>query len=322
MSGRSISRRLLSLACCATALPAAQVTLTPVADTSLWQGEPSHNLGGSDLLPVGAAGDNTGGAQSRLLIKFDVALALPTNAVIESATLTLQVVHGPGPSTAHTANFEGYKVLNDWGEGNKSYTNSLSPMTSTQVATVGEATWTHRFFGDDNARWIEPGGAIYDQDFSETPDFAFFTHIDSQYTYVISLNSSGIVSVQDWLADPANNFGWVIRIADLNPAWWTARQVASREYADPAARPQLTINYALPQPDPPQIESIVPSGNQLTIRFGAQQNVIYRPQFRPTVDAGLWLDLPDVGPLGTAGTLEFSDDLAGITTRFYRVIVP
>lgn len=322
MCGRFIISLLAALIGCTKILPAAQVTLTPVADTSLWQGATNHNLGGSDLLPVGAAGDNTGGAQSRLLIKFDVAMALPTNAVIESATLTLQVVHGPGPSTAHTANFDGYKILNDWGEGNKSYTNSLSPMTSTQVATAGEATWTHRFFGDDNARWIEPGGAIYDQDFSETADFSFFTHIDSQYTYVIPLNSSGIKSVQDWLADPANNFGWVIRIADQNPAWWTARQVASREYADPAERPQLTINYSTSQPDPPQIESIVRAGSQLTIRFGAQANVIYRPQFRPFVDTAAWTDLPDLGPLGAAGNLEFSDDLTGIATRFYRVIVP
>lgn len=300
---------------------AAQVTLTPSADTSLWSFAPDHNLGGSDQLPVGTAGDNTGGAPSRLLIKFDVASALPTNAVIQSATLLLRVIHGPG-ATAQTADFGGYQVLFDWGEGNKTYTNSLAPMGSTQLATAGEATWTHRFFGDDSKRWMSPGGAIYDQDFSETAGFTFFMHLDSEYSYTIPLNDTGIQAIQDWLTAPQYNFGWVIRTVDLNAPWWTARQVASREYADPAARPQLAIVYSVPGPEPPQISSILQSGSQISIQFDARANVTYRPQFRSAVDSGPWTDLPDLGPQGADGSLNFNDDVTGVATRFYRVIIP
>src|SRR5262245_27814116 len=77
-------------------LHAAQVRLTAVADTSLWQRQTNHNLGGSDLLPAGTIGADGPFRRSRMLVKFDLA-SLPPSAVIESASVYFRVVRSPDP---------------------------------------------------------------------------------------------------------------------------------------------------------------------------------------------------------------------------------
>lgn len=307
---------LLSL----TTSPAAQIVLVPSADTSLWQRATNHNLGGSDLLPVGTTGGDGGGKTGRPLLKFELATALPANAVIESASLYFRVVIAPMEG-AVTSTMEAFPVLFDWGEGNKTYTDPQRPMNSTQPATAGEATWTHRFHGDDAQRWQEPGGALFDQDFSEDPSFSAFLQTDAGRDYHRPLTASGLDVLRQWLANPASNFGWVL-VSEREGTLFTGRQIASREFATPEHRPQLTINYSLPEPVPPQILSITRDGPQVTVRFAAQANVVYRPQHRLLVHTGGWTDLPGLSPLATDGTLEFTDDLIGVDERYYQVIIP
>jgi hypothetical protein len=300
--------------------PAAQIVLLPSADTSLWQRGTNHNLGGSDLLPVGTTGSDGGGKRGRPLLKFDVAAALPSNAVIESASFYFRVVIAPMEGGV-TSTMEAFPVLFDWGEGNKTYTDPQRPMNSTQPATAGEATWLHRFHGDESQRWQEPGGALFDQDFSEDPSFSAFLQADAGRDYNRPLTASGLDVLRQWLTNPASNFGWVL-ISQREGTLFTGRQIASREFATPEFRPRLTINYSLPEPVAPQIQSITRAGVQVTVRFSAQANVVYRPQHRPLVHTGGWTDLPNLGPLATDGTLEFTDDLTGVNERYYQVIVP
>jgi len=301
---------------------AAQITIPATADTSLWQREATNNLGGADFLPAGTIGADGPFRRSRILVKFAITGALPNNAVIGSASIYLRVVRSPDPEKgSNNSPFAGRRVLKDWGEGNKAYTDPQTPMTSTQLATAGEATWTHRFYGDDAKNWSVLGGDFTDNDFAEAPSFEFFMLAGPDRDYAAPLNSAGLQDLRDWLADPDSNFGWVLKSEQENlPS--TARQIASREYAVAEHRPQLTINYTVPQPNPPQIQSITRQGAAVTIRFTAQANVVYRPQHRLLVQTGEWMDLPMLGPLTSDGTLEFSDDLTGVDGRYYRVIVP
>ncbi len=312
---------ILALSLVPAPADAAQITIPATADTSLWQRQTNHNLGGSDLLPAGTIGADGPFRRSRMLVKFDLA-AVPANAVVESASVYFRVVRAPDPEKgSNNSPFTGRRTLKPWGEGDKSYTDPQTPMTSTQLATAGEATWTHRFHGDDATIWTPAGGDFADDDFAEAASFEFFMQVGPDRDYVASLNATGLQDLLDWIADPGSNFGWVLKSEQENlPS--TARQFASREYASAGHRPQLTIIYSVPQPDPPQIQSILRQGNGVTIRFTAQATLIYRPQYRPLVHTGGWTNLPTLGPLATDGALEFSDNLAGVDERYYRVIVP
>jgi len=300
---------------------AAQITIPATADTSLWQRQTNHNLGGSDLLPAGTIGADGPFRRSRMLVKFDLA-ALPANAVIEAASIYFRVVRAPDPEKgSNNSPFAGRRSLKPWGEGDKSYTDPQTPMTSTQLASAGEATWTHRFHGNDATIWTPAGGDFEDDDFAEAPSFEFFMLAGHDRDYVAPLNATGLQDLRDWLADPGSNFGWVLKSEQENlPS--TARQIASREYAVAGHRPQLTIVYSVPQPDPPQIQSITWQGPDVIVRFTAQAAVVYRPQHRLRVHTGEWTNLPTLGPLAGDGTLEFTDDLTGVDERYYRVIIP
>ena len=71
---------------------AVTTNLTAVADTGLWAGAPNNNLGHNVFLPIGTS---TSGHIGRGLVRFDLS-AIPTNATITSATLTLKILSKPG----------------------------------------------------------------------------------------------------------------------------------------------------------------------------------------------------------------------------------
>src|SRR5260221_1343463 len=78
----------LGIACGGGSLRAATVTLTPVADTTLFQHNPENNLGAEPTL---ASGATAGALINRALLKFDIAGSIPSNATIRNVTLTLTV---------------------------------------------------------------------------------------------------------------------------------------------------------------------------------------------------------------------------------------
>src|SRR5436189_144857 len=71
-----------------------QITLSPSADTSLFEFNPTNNLGGYVDIPVGTTRE---GKRSRGLMKFDLS-TIPANATITAATVTVQVVKVPSGS--------------------------------------------------------------------------------------------------------------------------------------------------------------------------------------------------------------------------------
>src|SRR6266850_2387081 len=67
--------------------------LRPNADTSLFANFPNNNLGSNSNLVSGANGS---GLSSRALIRFDLANQIPSNAIIQSVALAVNVVILPG----------------------------------------------------------------------------------------------------------------------------------------------------------------------------------------------------------------------------------
>src|SRR5262249_44402038 len=111
------------------------ISLNPLADTSLFELTPNNNLGAAPTLVSGTNGQL---AKSRALVMFDIAGHLPTNAMVMAVTLKMTVAALPGGTTSDETTFNVHRVLQPWGEGNKSGNNG-SPASS------GEATWNMRF---------------------------------------------------------------------------------------------------------------------------------------------------------------------------------
>src|SRR5262245_1975157 len=80
-------------------LTAATFTLTPVADTSLFEGAADNNMGAHETI---AAGGNAVGVTFRALLKFDVAGNLPPDATVQSASLQLTVIKSAGAASPST----------------------------------------------------------------------------------------------------------------------------------------------------------------------------------------------------------------------------
>src|SRR5688572_9679961 len=111
---------------------AATTNLVTVSDTTLFEHDPTNNLGGK---PYAIAGTIARGHHSRALFKFDVLAALPTNAAIASASLTLSIPVAKGAGQT----FRLHRVLRDWGEG--AGTGGGFGAGQGSPANPGEATW-------------------------------------------------------------------------------------------------------------------------------------------------------------------------------------
>src|SRR5690242_7373932 len=120
------------------------ITLTPIADTSIFEEVPNNNLGGLSDVPAGTIRVRK---KSRALFKFDVS-QIPASASITSVSLTLQVVKTPPSGVASI--FDLHRVLRDWGEGTGAAAETGSP------ATAGQATWINRFH--PSTPWSPAGG--------------------------------------------------------------------------------------------------------------------------------------------------------------------
>jgi hypothetical protein len=208
----------------------------------------------ADFVSIGAAKDNTlyetaGGELSngqgdgffagkislgvirRGVISFDIASAVPAGSTITNVNLVLTVVNAPPGAGNSTVSLN--RLLADWGEG-ASNTNP-GPGGSGAQAAPGDATWIHRFF--NGTFWTTPGG-----DFAATVSGSQSVGAAGPFAF----SSAGMLAdVQAWLANPATNYGWIVRGDESMIA--TARKFASGEALDPETRPRLEITF-IPAP--------------------------------------------------------------------------
>jgi hypothetical protein len=173
------------------------------------------------------AGNTNRPEARRALIAFDVASALPAGATITGASLTLTV----GRTRAEETTITLHRITAAWEEG---ATSTFGEGGSGDVAVEGDPTWLLRSF--ETVRWEQPGG-----DFDPAPRAAATVGGLGPYTW--GSNAELAADVQSWLDDPGANHGWLLMGDETTRQ--TAKRFASRESADPAAWPMLTVSFTI-----------------------------------------------------------------------------
>jgi len=289
-------------ACSVAASPAPAVTniFYPVADTSLLEVAPDSNLGGF-------VGMNSGSTQeynrTRALIRFDLG-SLPTNTLVLSAMLQLEVTRQPGEAPNNTT-FGVHRMLRLWGEGNK------APVTQPGKglpASPGEATWNCAFHPTNI--WSVPGGAP-DVDFSSIESSSQFIYGIGESPYRFESTPELVADVTAWVIQPASNSGWMLLCNDESSNF-TARRFGARE--DINFPPLLEIEYLVP----PLIASVQRAGNQIAISFTGHAGQSYEVQYRDALATNAWSILTNTGPVTVTSPLQVFDN-AGQPQRFYRL---
>ena len=196
--------------------------LSPVKDNTLFESSTGSLSSG--------VGQNlfVGRTIRRALLAFNVA-AIPAGATIESVTLRLNMSQtSTGDQTVAL-----HRVTADWGEGTSN--SNVRGGGGGAPATTGDATWLHRFFNTD--LWTTPGG-----DFSATVSAEATVGGIGSYTW--GPTDQMTADVQDWLDNPAGNFGWIL--IGNEGSNLTAKRFDSRENSIEANIPVLAVTFSLP----------------------------------------------------------------------------
>ena len=223
------TRILRAAAAIAVAIPSlsAQTTTTIVVDkdTALYESATGTLAnGGGTILFAGLTGQP---AIRRVLLHFDVASAIPAGARVLSARLEVTVISSTLPNPVATA----HRLTQSWSEGT---TVAGGGQGSGGTAQAGDATWLHTDY--PNAFWNTPGG-----DFAAQPSFSMPLAIGSS----VSSPLPGLIDdVQDWLDNPGNNFGWLVKGDETVPGG--AVRMHSRESANTTNHSRLIVSYLTP----------------------------------------------------------------------------
>ena len=162
----------------------------------------------------------------RGLVRFDVAGALPADAIIDRVFLTLyQASNNTAPSDVSL-----HRVLSDWGEGD-----SFSGGGSGAPSQPGDATWLHTFYDYDF--WVQQGGQFVSSA-SATATIA------GNDFYTWQSTNQMVNNVRYWLNHPERNFGWLV-MGDEDTGG-SVKRFDSRTGKDSNQHPMLTIEYHLP----------------------------------------------------------------------------
>jgi hypothetical protein len=279
----------------------AALTNAPVADTTLFEVAPDNNLGRSSLA-VGSVAAAGAGARGRALLRFDLS-AVPSNAVIESASLRFTVIQGPFGGVASA--FGVHRFLKPWAEG-------AGAGNQGALAQNGETTWRSQFHG--SSLWSQPGstsGTDYVASSSGSVE------VNAVATYAIS--DPGIAAdIQAWVSGAATNHGWIM-ISDGEGTQTTARRLASRESLGGA--PSLEIQYTVRPADPvPRITSAAKTNNQFELRFTVPSSYCYEVQGRDSLTSGSWAPLTNICASAADVSAVATNSLAA-PQRFYRLFI-
>jgi len=209
---------------------AVTVQIPPSKDNTLYQNATgSLSNGAGWYFFVGRTGQVDNISRRRGVIAFRVADSIPPAATIQTVTLTLHMSR-TFTSTLRTIPLR--KLLSDWGEGSS---NAAGEEGSGAASTTNSATWIHQFYNTD--LWTTAGG-----DFSGTTSASISVSAIGFYTFGSTVQM--VADVQDWLDDPANNFGWLLLGSEGLAA--TAKRFDTKENPTVANRPILTVTYEPP----------------------------------------------------------------------------
>lgn len=231
---RFVSRRVVGMLLAATGAAwlsqahAEMLSLTPSKDNTLFEESGSLSNGAGTGLFAGVTDDVHGSVIRRAVLAFDVAGKIPPGATITSARLTLTM----NKTVVGNQRVRLHRLLADWGEG----TSAAGGVGGGggAPATVGDATWTFRFF--NTATWGTAGGEF------AAPESAAQT-VGGNGAYTWGSTAAMVADVQGWLDSPTTNFGWIVINVESTRS---AKRFASREVA--SGKPALTIEYTVSTP--------------------------------------------------------------------------
>ena len=162
----------------------------------------------------------------RATLRFNVAGGqIPAGATIDSVGLTLHLSR----TNSGGATVSLHRLTAAWGEG---VSNAAAAEGQGGPAAPGDATWTYAFF--NTSQWTSPGG-----DFVATPSASITVLTAGFYTWRGA--PAMVADVRDWLANPSENFGWILIGDESGPI--TTKRFDSRENAVADNRPRLTVFY-------------------------------------------------------------------------------
>jgi hypothetical protein len=217
------------------------VTLSPAADATIFE----ENADTSDSKSPGLfAGRTSTDHIRRAFLRFSFA-GIPANVTVSSVQVRLSLTRANSGSVFASL----FRVTAAWSEGTS---DASIPGGSGAPATPGDPTWTMRVY--PGTPWANPGG-----DTAALPSAT--TLIGSSLVdYFWTTTPVLVGDVQGWIAAPATNFGWQLRIDESQIAP-TAKRFGSREQSVSSLRPALSLTYddpAVGAPPPPPA-NVVPA---------------------------------------------------------------
>ncbi len=233
--------------------PADQVTLNATRDNTIYReaaGPNAASNGVGDHFVAGTQGSAS--ALRRGLVRFDLT-GLPPSIQVDRVALEL-TFQGPTNMETQSRVVSLHRLLADWGEGTSNAGPGGTPGAGNGAnASTGDATWRYRFF--DTQPWTSYNPAVTTSgggDFASDPSAAATVGIDPGVLVVWETIRGGaptglIADVEAWLADPASNFGWLLK-GDESVSR-TARRFYSKDEANAAFHPRLVVDYTIiPEP--------------------------------------------------------------------------
>ncbi len=186
----------------------------------------------------------------RALLKFDLS-GFDSTFVVNSATLDLYLSNHGGPG-ASWATIAAYGMERDWREG-----------TGDGVVTGDGATWAE---ADGGVAWTTPGGdhAVASASVTIIPEVS-----DAWYSWDIK------ALVQDWVNDPAKNYGMMLRLLTEINGENINREFTSNDEADASLLPRLTIDYTPQAPTYPAADSAYAEVVPRTVIEGLTASLTY-----------------------------------------------
>lgn len=227
------------IACHVGAAGAEVLSFTPLRDTTIFADSDDT---ASSAGEAAFAGMTASGLARRALFVFDLA-AVPAGSRVVSAAFSISVDRAAGGEHSMTL----HRLLADWGTGGS---NGGTNGGGTQ-ALAGDATWSHRFFGDDARQWRDDDGALVAGGwFAGTASATAVVVGAGRYTWTGGTGSVGTTLAQDvqgWLDAPETNFGWIL-VGDESVSR-SAKRFASSEASLADLRPTLRLEIT-PVPEP------------------------------------------------------------------------
>ena len=203
-----------------------EVTLVPAKDNTIYENAAgSLSNGSGEYLFVGNNGQNL---TRRALLAFDLTNGeIPAEATIENVSLVLHMSR----TSSGTQMVELHRVTQNWGEG---MSDADGNEGGGAAATPGDATWVHTFF--DTTSWQTIGG-----DFSPVVSASAAVTDTGSYSWVSTPEM--VADVQDWLANPSSNFGWILTGNEASGI--TTKRFDSRDNLTPQHVPALLVSFSL-----------------------------------------------------------------------------